>query len=152
MIRIVAAIAALLLLTAATEPPKLERRGRSTQLIVDGKPFLMLGGELSNSAASSAAHMAPVWPELRAAHLNTVLTPVSWQLIEPKEGQFDFSSVDALLFGARQSPASRAALVRRVEEQHVELRPVMGAARSGAFPARPASRRQGRGDFVGLFA
>jgi beta-galactosidase GanA len=61
----------------------------------------MLGGELSNSAASSAAHMAPVWPELRAAHLNTVLTPVSWQLIEPKEGQFDFSSVDALLFGAR---------------------------------------------------
>jgi beta-galactosidase GanA len=101
MIRIVAAIAALLLLTAATEPPKLERRGQSTQLIVDGKPFLMLGGELSNSAASSAAHMAPVWPKLRAAHLNTVLAPVSWQLIEPNEDQFDFSSVDSLLAGAR---------------------------------------------------
>jgi len=48
-------IAALLLLTAATDPPKLDRRSQSTQLIVDGKPFLILGGELSNSAASSAA-------------------------------------------------------------------------------------------------
>ena len=103
MIRIAAAIAALLLLTAATVPPRLEHRGRSTQLIVDGKPFLMLGGELSNSAASSAAHMAPVWPRLRAMSLNTVLAPVSWQLIEPDEGQFDFSSVDALLAGARRN-------------------------------------------------
>jgi beta-galactosidase GanA len=72
-------------------------------LIVDGKPFLILGGELSNSAASSAAHMAPVWPKLHAMHLNTVLAPVSWQLIEPKEGQFDFSTVDALLSGARRN-------------------------------------------------
>src|SRR5437762_7145370 len=103
MIRSIAAIAALLLLTAATHPPRLDRRGQSTQLIVDGKPFLILGGELSNSAASSAAQMAPVWPRLNAMHLNTVLAPVSWQLIEPKEGQFDFSSVDALLSGARRN-------------------------------------------------
>jgi beta-galactosidase GanA len=101
MMRVLAAVAAILLLTAASEPPKLEHRGQSTQLVVDGKPILMLGGELSNSAASSAAHMAPVWPRLRVAHLNTVLAPVSWQLIESKEGQFDFSSVDALLAGAR---------------------------------------------------
>jgi beta-galactosidase GanA len=103
MMRVVAALAALFLLAAATRPPKLERRGQSTQLIVDSKPFLMLGGELSNSAASSAAHMAPVWPKLRAAHLNTVLAPVSWQLIEPKEGQFNFASVDALLSGAQHN-------------------------------------------------
>jgi beta-galactosidase GanA len=103
MIRPIAALAALLLLTAATHPPRLDHRGQSTQLIVDGNPFLILGGELSNSAASSAAHMAPVWPRLNAMHLNTVLAPVSWQLIEPKEGQFDFSSVDALLSGARRN-------------------------------------------------
>lgn len=103
MMRVVAALAALLLLTGASSSPRLERHGQSTQLIVDGKAFLILGGELSNSAASSPAHMAPVWPKLRAAHLNTVLTPVSWQLIEPKEGQFDFSSVDALLTGARRN-------------------------------------------------
>ena len=103
MIRSIAVIAALLLLTAATNPPRLDRNGQSTQLIVDGKPFLILGGELSNSAASSASHMAPVWPGLHAMHLNTVLAPISWQLIEPKEGQFDFSSVDALLSGARRN-------------------------------------------------
>ena len=103
MIRIVAAMAALFLLTAASGPPTLERRGQATQLIVNGKPFLMLSGELSNSAASSAAHMAPVWPRLHAMNLNTVLTPVSWQLIEPREGKFDFSSVDALLAGARHN-------------------------------------------------
>ena len=103
MMRIVAALAALLLLTAATDTPRLDRRGQSIQLIVDGQPYLILGGELSNSAASSAAHMAPVWPKLRAMNLNTVLAPVSWQLIEPKEGQFDFSSVDALLAGAHSN-------------------------------------------------
>ena len=103
MIRSIAVIAALLLLTAATNPPRLDRNGQSTQLIVDGKPFLILGGELSNAAASSASHMTPVWPGLHAMHLNTVLAPVSWQLIEPREGQFDFSSVDALLSGARRN-------------------------------------------------
>jgi hypothetical protein len=30
--------------------PRLEKRGIATQLIVDGKPFLVLGGELRNSS------------------------------------------------------------------------------------------------------
>lgn len=71
------------------------------QLIVDGKPFLILGGELSNSSAASRAFMAPRWDRLRAMHLNTVLMPVSWESIEPNEGQFDFSLVDGLLADAR---------------------------------------------------
>jgi beta-galactosidase GanA len=33
-------------------------------------------------------------------HLNTVLAPVSWELIEPTEGHFDFSSVDILIRNA----------------------------------------------------
>ena len=45
--------------------------------------------------------MAPHWPRLKAMHLNTVLAPVSWELIEPVEGQFDWTSVDALLRAAR---------------------------------------------------
>lgn len=47
--------------------------------------------------------MKPVWPRLEAAGLNTVVTPLSWELIEPREGTFDFSLVDGLLDQARQS-------------------------------------------------
>jgi hypothetical protein len=103
MIRPLSALALLLLAVPVTGQPKLVRHGQAVQLEAQGKPFLMLGGELSNSAASSAAHMAPVWPKLRGINLNTVLTPVSWQLIEPTEGHFDFSSVDALLASARRN-------------------------------------------------
>ena len=87
--------------TAAAAPPALLGRGAQAQLIVDGKPFLILGGELANSSASSLAYLEPVWPRLAKMRLNTVLAPVSWELIEPVEGRFDYSSVDGLLKQAR---------------------------------------------------
>jgi len=82
--------------------PHLERRGEATQLIVDGKPFLILGGEIDNSSSSSLDYMKPEWAKLRAMSLNTVLTPVSWELVEPVEGKFDFKLVDGLLAQARE--------------------------------------------------
>jgi beta-galactosidase GanA len=92
---------ALLAATAGAAAPHLEKTGDTQQLIVDGKPFLILGGELGNSSASSAAYLQPHWPRLRAMHLNTVLAPVYWELIEPAEGKFDWSSLDAMLREAR---------------------------------------------------
>ncbi len=86
---------------AQAAAPHLERQGSTKNLIVDGKPFLILGGELGNSSASSAEYMKPHWPRLKAMHLNTVLAPVYWELIEPAEGKYDWSSVDALLRDAR---------------------------------------------------
>ena len=83
--------------------PHLEKRGNATQLIVDGKPFLVLGGELHNSSSSSVEYMKPVWPRLAAEHMNTVVLPVAWETIEPQEGTFDFKCVDGLLDGARQN-------------------------------------------------
>jgi beta-galactosidase GanA len=82
-------------------PPRLEKHGNTTHLIVQGKPMLVLGGELGNSSASSAAYMAPHWSRLKQMHLNTVLTPVYWELIEPEEGHFRWDSVDALVESAR---------------------------------------------------
>jgi beta-galactosidase GanA len=97
------ALAASLLLVqgAVAGMPRLETQGSARRLVVDGKPMLVLGGELGNSSASSQAYMAKYWPKLKAMNLNTVLAPVSWELIEPKEGVYDFSSVDGLLKDAR---------------------------------------------------
>jgi hypothetical protein len=81
--------------------PHLERRGDITQLIVDGKPFLVLGGELLNNSATSLEYMKPIWPKLAAMHLNTVLAPMSWALLEPSEGKFDYTLVDGLVRDAR---------------------------------------------------
>jgi beta-galactosidase GanA len=82
--------------------PHLRKQGAATQLVVDGKPFLVLGGELGNSSSSSLEFMRPIWPKLVALNLNTVLAPVYWELIEPAEGKFDFTLVDGLIQEARK--------------------------------------------------
>ena len=88
--------------TQAQTIAHLEKHGTATQLIVDGKPYLVLGGELANTASSSAEYMKPVWPRLARMHLNTVLTGMSWAQFEPAEGKYDYALVDGLLAAARQ--------------------------------------------------
>ena len=83
--------------------PQLARQGSVTQLFVDQKPFLILGGELNNSSSSNISYMGPLWRQAKDLHFNTLVTPLSWELIEPKEGSFDFTLVDSLLTGARQN-------------------------------------------------
>lgn len=83
--------------------PFLKKQGTATQLIVDDKPFIILGGELGNSTASTSINMKPVWPKLKAMNMNTVLVPVYWELLEPSEGQFDYSLLKDLISEARQN-------------------------------------------------
>ena len=87
--------------TAQKEIPHLKKQGNAIQLIVDGKPFLVLGGELQNSSSSSREYMKKFWPQLETSGLNTVLAAVEWSLIEPAEGEFDFTVVDNLIEDAR---------------------------------------------------
>ena len=63
---------------------------------------LILGGELSNSAATSESDIDEVMPRMKALGLNTVLVPVYWELMEPVEGQMDFTLVDRTIDVARQ--------------------------------------------------
>lgn len=87
--------------TTQTAPPHLEKRGNTTQLIVQGEPWLALGCELGNSTSSSRDYLLPYWQKLKDAGVNTVLAVVSWEQTEPSEGQFDFTVVDNLLADAR---------------------------------------------------
>ena len=64
--------------------------------------FRILGGELSNSAATSVSDVEEVLPRMKALGLNTVLVPVYWEFLEPVEGQMDFTLVDCTIDVARQ--------------------------------------------------
>lgn len=82
--------------------PHLEIQGSAVQLIVKGKPFLMLGGETGNSSASDINYMNKIWPAVVKMHLNTLVVPVYWELIEPQEREFNFTLVDSIITSARQ--------------------------------------------------
>lgn len=81
----------------------LVKSGTATQLIVNDKPFLILGGELSNSSAASGEDIDRIFPKLQRMGLNTVLVPAYWDLIEPIEGSYEFSLVDKVVKQARKN-------------------------------------------------
>ena len=75
---------------------------KRTVFTVDGKPFIAIAGESHNSSSSDAAYMQGVWDKAEEEGLNTLLLPVTWELTEPVEGQFDFTLVDTLINQARE--------------------------------------------------
>ena len=87
----------------AAGAPHLQKQGTATQLIVDGKPFLALAGELTNNAATSLPMMESIWPKVVADNLNTVLVGISWAQFEPEEGKFNYTQVDGVIAKARES-------------------------------------------------
>ena len=85
----------------ATDIPRIaEDHGRHA-LLVDGKPFLVLGAQFNNSS-NWPAMLDEVWPAIDKLQANTVQVPIAWEQIEPKEGQFDFSFLDTLVNQARE--------------------------------------------------
>ncbi len=80
---------------------KLQNQGSAIQLLIDNVPTLVLGGELGNSSASSVQDIEMIFPKLERMGLNTVLVPAYWDLIEPIEGEFDFTLTDKVIAQAR---------------------------------------------------
>lgn len=70
---------------------------KDNQLWVQGKPYLMIAGELHNSSASSTEYLRSIWPKLKSLNLNTVLAPITWDQFEPEEGKFDYELIDYLI-------------------------------------------------------
>lgn len=81
----------------------LEKSGEFPCLIVNGNPILILGGELGNSAATSADDISSVLNKVKEMNLNTVLIPAYWDLMEPEEGVFDFSLTDSVINHAERN-------------------------------------------------
>ncbi|ESQ76641.1 glycoside hydrolase [Asticcacaulis sp. AC402] len=97
------AVAAAKKTAAPSKPiPELVEKDGKFALMVDGAPFLILGGQANNSSNYPAA-LKNVWPAIKDLNANTLVMPVAWEQVEPVEGQFDFSFVDALITQARQN-------------------------------------------------
>lgn len=82
-------------------PSRLSKTIVGPQLEVNGRPFLCLPGELQNSSFSCKRYMDEQWDKLKDLNINTLLASVSWELIEPEEGIFDFSVLDHNIGEAR---------------------------------------------------
>jgi Domain of unknown function (DUF5597)/Beta-galactosidase len=103
LLKILLCASALFWLASAhgSELPTIKTQNGASQLIVNGQPFLILGGELGNSSAGTSAEADSILPRLAALHVNTVLMPVAWEQLEPKEGAFDFTILDHWIATAR---------------------------------------------------
>jgi hypothetical protein len=88
-------------LACAVEPPRIEQRDGRYALMVEGRPYLILGGQIHNSSAWPS-ELLQVWESIAALHANTIEAPVYWEQMEAREGQFDFTNVDAIVNGARE--------------------------------------------------
>ena len=103
---VVLACAALLSASALraqvnTPIPRLVEQDGRHALLVDGEPYLILGGQSSNS--STWPDMMPgVWQVVEEMHANTLEIPVYWEQIEAEEGKYDMSMVQMLLDQARE--------------------------------------------------
>jgi beta-galactosidase GanA len=85
---------------AAQEMPRMAHQDGRYALMVDGKPYLMLGAQVSNSSGWPEKLQA-LWPMAAAMHVNTLEVPVYWEQMEPSEGKFDDTVVDNVVEQAR---------------------------------------------------
>ena len=103
--RIILIATGLIMTVLAYAQPALVRQNGITRFVIDGKPYVMYGGELHNSTSSSESYMEEigVWKQMKAGNFNTVIASSSWELVEQEEGKYDFSSADHVIRNARRN-------------------------------------------------
>jgi hypothetical protein len=72
---------------------------------VNGKPFYPLGCEslyVAGYSVRNAAETDEAFKAVIEAHCNTSMIDIYWDQLNPKEGEYDFSSLDILIAGARR--------------------------------------------------
>lgn len=84
--------------------PFLTKENEGYRLMVENKPFTILGGELHNSSGSDLNYLKEnVWPGLNKLGGNCYLTPVYWECMEPEPEKYDFRLVDGVINQAREA-------------------------------------------------
>jgi hypothetical protein len=71
--------------------------------MVDGKPFFPIGGQSCNSSGYNDKESETAFKIIKLIHGNTLEIPVYWDQVEPFEGKFDFTAIDALIASARRN-------------------------------------------------
>ncbi|RZT04303.1 Beta-galactosidase GanA [Duganella sp. CF402] len=87
---------------AASDIPQIVKKDGRFALMVDGAPFVILGGQAQNSSNYPLA-LNKVFAAIKDMNANTLEIPVAWEQIERDEGKFDFSYVDTLVAEARKN-------------------------------------------------
>ena len=94
-------VVTLCAISFAAEPPRFVQKEGRWALLVEGQPYLILGGQVHNSSAWPS-ELPAVWKSLAELHANTVEAPIYWEQVEPQEGKFNWDNVDAVVKGARE--------------------------------------------------
>jgi beta-galactosidase GanA len=68
----------------------------------NGKAFFALGGQAHNTSTYSDKELKVFWDALDALGGNVAEIPIYWEAIEPSENIYDFSSLDNIIFQARE--------------------------------------------------
>ncbi|KQV59570.1 hypothetical protein ASC95_28035 [Pelomonas sp. Root1217] len=87
---------------ADAKPPHFATQGTATQLVVNDKPYLIVGGQVHNSSSGSPEYFDRTVSKLARLHANTVFAPVTWELLEPVEGSYDFGQLEHMVRTARK--------------------------------------------------
>jgi beta-galactosidase GanA len=87
-------------LALSVEAPRVVQKDGRYALMVEGRPYLVLGGQIHNSS-SWPSELPQVWESMAALHANTVEAPVYWEQFEAEQGKFDYANVDQVVEGAR---------------------------------------------------
>jgi beta-galactosidase GanA len=88
---------------AASPMPRLVSENGQHRFLVDGEPFLMLGGQAHNSTTSNPQELQRYFEALVWMNANTAEVPIYWELIEPEPGTYDFTIVDRTIEMAREA-------------------------------------------------
>ena len=84
-----------------TELPRIEPTGVRARLLVDGRPFLVLGLQWDCDSCFSAEEMNPLFAHAARMGANTAALPTYWREIEPQPDVYDFGMVDKRIEQAR---------------------------------------------------